>query len=57
VGRAGRESAILKVANFQDSQIAGKMIHGMDDSIAVPFGGFASRLRRLSGPLKVQKNE
>jgi hypothetical protein len=41
--------AILKVANFQDSQITRKMIHRMDDSIAFAFGGFASRLRGLSG--------
>jgi hypothetical protein len=42
-------AAILKVANFQDSQITRKMIHRMDDSIAFAFGGFASRLRGLSG--------
>src|SRR5580704_6198484 len=45
-------SAILKVAaapDFRDSQIVGKMIHHMDEALAVSSGGFESRLRRLSG--------
>src|SRR5450755_3637180 len=45
-------TAILKVAaapDFRDSQIVGKMIHHMDEAVAVPSGGFESRLRRLSG--------
>ena len=42
------KTAILKVANFQDSQIAEKMIHGWDEAFAIPSRGFESRLRRLS---------
>src|SRR5271167_4667349 len=44
--------AILKVAvgaDFGDSQIIRKMIHHMDEALAVPSGGFESRLRRFSG--------
>jgi hypothetical protein len=44
--------AIPKVAaapDFRDSQIVGKMIHHTDEALAVPSGGFESRLRRLSG--------
>src|SRR6516165_2546532 len=31
--------AILKVPNFQDSQISGKMIHGWDGAVALPCCG------------------
>ena len=45
-------AAVLKVvaaANFGDSQIIEKMIHHIDEAVAIPSGGFEGGLRRLSG--------
>ena len=44
----GEFPAILKVANFRDSQTAEKMIHHWDESFDIPAGRFEGRLRRFS---------
>ena len=41
-------TAILKVANFRDSQTAEKMIHHWDETFDIPAGRFEGRLRRFS---------
>jgi hypothetical protein len=44
--------AVLKVVagtNFWDSQIVRKMIHHMDEAVAIPSVGFEGGLRLLSG--------
>jgi hypothetical protein len=45
-------AAVLKVVagtNFWDSQIVRKMIHHMDEAVAIPSVGFEGGLRLLSG--------
>src|SRR5215470_6387550 len=41
--------AILKVTNFEDSQISRKMIHGGDGAVALPCCRSEGRLCHLSG--------
>jgi hypothetical protein len=46
------QPAVLKVVagtNFWDSQIVRKMIHHMDEAVAIPSVGFEGGLRLLSG--------